>query len=237
MYNIYKINNKVNNKIYIGLTKKSINTRLSEHKAQSKMGCERRLSQAIRKHGVDNFSTELIETVRYKEDASDREIFWIANFNSTDYEIGYNMSSGGVGKSGEVSILTRQRISNAVQRHRDSLSQEEKLELTSNANTSKRGMIESEESRIKKQIAQKERWDNTDEIYRKEHGLKTRSGISEDGKIRAVDALLKSYSPVREKGFKNKIVKCPHCDKEGGGNAMKRFHFDRCKQKTFGDLD
>lgn len=27
------------------------------------------------------------------------------------------------------------------------------------------------------------------------------------------------------------IVKCPHCNKEGGSNAMNRWHFDNCKLK------
>ncbi len=27
-------------------------------------------------------------------------------------------------------------------------------------------------------------------------------------------------------------VKCPHCDKIGRGGAMKRYHFDNCKDKT-----
>ena len=29
-----------------------------------------------------------------------------------------------------------------------------------------------------------------------------------------------------------KIVSCPHCDKQGGGSMMKRWHFDNCKHKT-----
>ena len=32
-------------------------------------------------------------------------------------------------------------------------------------------------------------------------------------------------------GIKYKIVKCPHCGKEGGNNAMKRYHFNNCKFK------
>lgn len=30
-------------------------------------------------------------------------------------------------------------------------------------------------------------------------------------------------------GKKRKIVMCPHCSKEGGEPAMKRYHFDKCK--------
>lgn len=29
----------------------------------------------------------------------------------------------------------------------------------------------------------------------------------------------------------SKKIKCPHCGKEGGATNMKRYHFDRCKQK------
>ena len=32
-------------------------------------------------------------------------------------------------------------------------------------------------------------------------------------------------------GIKHKIVSCPHCNKEGGCRAMKRYHFDNCKSK------
>lgn len=32
-------------------------------------------------------------------------------------------------------------------------------------------------------------------------------------------------------GKKQKKVKCPHCDKEGGINGMKQWHFDNCKMK------
>ena len=31
-------------------------------------------------------------------------------------------------------------------------------------------------------------------------------------------------------GVKKYKLTCPHCDKEGRGPAMKRFHFDRCKE-------
>lgn len=33
-------------------------------------------------------------------------------------------------------------------------------------------------------------------------------------------------------GVKRALVECPHCHKTGGINAMKKWHFDRCKHKT-----
>ena len=33
-------------------------------------------------------------------------------------------------------------------------------------------------------------------------------------------------------GKNHPVVKCPHCEIEGGANLMKRWHFDNCKQKV-----
>jgi hypothetical protein len=33
-------------------------------------------------------------------------------------------------------------------------------------------------------------------------------------------------------GKKRKIITCPHCNKSGGNNAMKIWHFDKCKLKN-----
>jgi group I intron endonuclease len=33
------------------------------------------------------------------------------------------------------------------------------------------------------------------------------------------------------KGKTQQVISCPHCPKTGGNSAMKRYHFDRCKQK------
>ena len=34
------------------------------------------------------------------------------------------------------------------------------------------------------------------------------------------------------KGMKYEIVECPHCNKNGGSNSMKRYHFDNCKSRV-----
>ena len=38
----------------------------------------------------------------------------------------------------------------------------------------------------------------------------------------------KYTTPLKYKVYK----KCPHCNKEGGNNAMKYWHFDKCKFKS-----
>lgn len=93
---IYKITNKINGKIYIGKTEKSIELRFKEHcaeftKARSK---DRPLYRAFNKYGVENFSIELVEITELPEE---REIFWIEFYQS--YREGYNATLGGDGKA------------------------------------------------------------------------------------------------------------------------------------------
>ena len=73
------------------------------------------------------------------------------------------------------------------------------------------------------------------EETRKKIGLKhkgkvipeqTRLAVSEANKRRLGKKFDRHYL---NKGVKLDIVMCPHCGKEGAGNAMKRWHFNDCK--------
>lgn len=55
-YYIYKITNIKNNKIYIGITSKTIQHRFKNHIRKSKMGSTTNLHQSIKKHGENNFN-------------------------------------------------------------------------------------------------------------------------------------------------------------------------------------
>lgn len=88
---IYKITNKINNKIYIGQTV-NYKRRFAEHKRQrSGNEPEKILYQAFSKYGIENFNFELIEEC---ENYNEREIFWIKYYNSL-VPNGYNMTEGG----------------------------------------------------------------------------------------------------------------------------------------------
>ena len=41
----------------------------------------------------------------------------------------------------------------------------------------------------------------------------------------------KAKISLANKGVKQKVVKCPFCEMQGGIPVMKRFHFDNCKNK------
>lgn len=94
---IYKITNKINNKIYVGKTLSSIEKRFEEHKKDSsrKRNEKRPLYDAMNKYGQDNFEISLIEEVPIQQ-LTEREIYWINKLDS--YHYGYNATLGGDGK-------------------------------------------------------------------------------------------------------------------------------------------
>lgn len=93
---IYKITNTVNGKLYIGQTRKTIEERFEMHLKNAKKHINRYLYDAMNKYGYDNFIPSLIEEC---EDnlLDEREIYWIKFYNTTNKDIGYNMTIGGGG--------------------------------------------------------------------------------------------------------------------------------------------
>lgn len=90
---IYKITNKVNGKIYIGQTTKTLEKRKSQHLTRAKQGVQTHLCQAIRKYGEKNFNFEVICRVFDKTVLNDLEIYFISYYDSIHN--GYNMVDGG----------------------------------------------------------------------------------------------------------------------------------------------
>jgi group I intron endonuclease len=91
MKGIYKITNSINNKIYIGRSL-NIEKRWKQHKNPS---TDYLINRAIKKYGIDNFIFEIIEEIREDNLLSDREVYWIHFYDSTDPLKGYNISKGG----------------------------------------------------------------------------------------------------------------------------------------------
>ena len=91
---IYKITNKLNNKVYIGQTIKSIESRFKQH--LNSMKCPL-LSKAIKKYGKENFKIEPIDTAISINELNNKEIYWIHFYNCLAPN-GYNLESGGKNK-------------------------------------------------------------------------------------------------------------------------------------------
>ena len=90
---IYIIRNTINNKVYIGQTKVSVEVRWQEHLRHAKYG-NQVINRAMRKYGVDKFYIETLEicdldSIDYKE------VYYIDLYDSTNKSKGYNVSIGG----------------------------------------------------------------------------------------------------------------------------------------------
>lgn len=98
---IYIITNDINNKVYIGQTISTVEHRWGEHKTKAYYvaGDSRNdtvFYKAIRKYGIDHFQAKELEYVEDNSMLSDRECYWIAEYNS--YQEGYNSTIGGEGR-------------------------------------------------------------------------------------------------------------------------------------------
>jgi group I intron endonuclease len=110
-YEVYKITNKLNNKIYIGITSQGAGVRYYKHLSDALHGSPFPIHNALRKYGKENFTLEIIELCETSEILKEREKYWIAFYNSTNREIGYNMTEGGNGTFGRLhSEETKEKI-------------------------------------------------------------------------------------------------------------------------------
>ena len=101
---IYKIENLINHKVYIGQTIMNVKDRWYRHceiNGVSESEKAMPIKRAILKYGKENFSFEVIEEVP-NDSLDDREKYWIDKFDS--YRNGYNATAGGKAGTKTVSI-------------------------------------------------------------------------------------------------------------------------------------
>lgn len=91
---IYKFTNLINNKIYIGQTRKQFRERLAQHVWQINNNPSY-FHKALAKYGLSNFDITILETCENPEDLNGLEIYWIDYYKSNDPSNGYNLTSGG----------------------------------------------------------------------------------------------------------------------------------------------
>ena len=92
---IYKTTNLINNKIYIGLSTKSV------EESTDYYGSGRLINEAIQKYGKDNFVKDILEDgIDDMNILKDREIYWIETLGSHVSLNNYNLTIGGDGIMG-----------------------------------------------------------------------------------------------------------------------------------------
>jgi group I intron endonuclease len=87
MQYVYKFENKINGKVYIGRTD-DFNRRLTEHRASVKSGKGYALHDAIRKYGWENFEIGVIDEADTLQEIIAKELEHIVTYNSV--RAGYN---------------------------------------------------------------------------------------------------------------------------------------------------
>jgi len=101
---IYKIKNKIDNKIYIGQTTQDLETRWKGHLRNSS-NC-RYLKSAFKKYGIKNFDFQLV-CITFDNQLDDMEIKYIEQYNCL-VPNGYNIRLGG--NSGKHHEETKRKI-------------------------------------------------------------------------------------------------------------------------------
>jgi len=107
MYFIYKIENKVNGKLYVGQTICPAN-RKKQHLSKTFHG-NPALDRAVIKYGRNSFDFSIVEELETLDQANEKEFYWIRELNSL-VPNGYNLKEGGAA-GGPDSLETRQKKS------------------------------------------------------------------------------------------------------------------------------
>lgn len=142
---IYILKNKINNKIYIGQTWKTLKNRFNSGHGYSKC-CH--IGNAIKKYGKNQFYYETLVFCSTQKIADYWETYFITKYNSADKKIGYNLKSGG--SNGRHSDESKKKNSDA---HKGKKSSLETLKRMSASMLGKNTAPKSKETKKKMSLA------------------------------------------------------------------------------------
>jgi len=109
---IYKGENKLNKKVYIGQTWRVLSKRICSH--YEKNNCNY-FYNALRKYGLENFEWEVLFQSEIQKDLDEKEKFFIKKYKSNRNEFGYNLQEGGRG--GKPNEITRKKMSESAKKY------------------------------------------------------------------------------------------------------------------------
>lgn len=109
-YTVYMHKNKINGKVYIGITKRNPQYRWNDGKGYN----NQYFKKAIQKYGFDNFEHLILYKNLTQKEAEQKEIELISYYKSSERNFGYNISKGGMVNNGvPCKEETKQKISKA----------------------------------------------------------------------------------------------------------------------------
>jgi len=92
---VYKATNKVNGKVYIGITIRTLKERMDQHLYQSKHGVKYKFQNALNKYGIDCFEWDVVDSANSIDELKNLEMKYIRQYDS--FNNGYNSTRGGDG--------------------------------------------------------------------------------------------------------------------------------------------
>lgn len=117
---IYKLQNKINGKIYIGKTIKEVEQRIAEHLSTKSI-----IGNALRKYGLQSFDIFIMDLADDNEILNEKERYWIKTLNCK-VPNGYNLTDGGDGLTNPLQE-TKDKISEKLRGKKLSFDHIEKL--------------------------------------------------------------------------------------------------------------
>lgn len=153
MYTVYQHKNKINEKVYIGITSQKPEQRWGNNGINYKSSPH--FYSAIQKYGWDNFEHNILFENLSREEACLKEQELIKFFNSMNREYGYNSTSGG--ENFIMNKETRQKISKALKGNKNGLGHPCSEEKRKKISEAQKGKTLTEEHKKKLSEAAKKR--------------------------------------------------------------------------------
>lgn len=229
-YFVYLTTNKLNGKQYVG-------SHVTKNINDSYIGSGRPyFANAVKKYGKENFERIILKECDSIEEARLLEEPYINEYNTLSPN-GYNLSpTGGTCEfGGRHSEESKKKISNSLKgKFKGRVFSDDWKQKLSDAkknyvpwNVGKAPYVWTEE--MKKKAGESRKGENNNmfgkslyDVWLKKYGKEIATEkINEYNK--------KMSDSLKGKTHKLKTVICPHCQKEGKGPNMTRYHFDNCK--------
>ena len=153
IYTVYKHTNKINNKVYIGITSRKVEDRWGYNGSNYKTSPH--FFSSINKYGWCNFKHEILFDGLTKEEACLKEKELIKEYNSNNRNFGYNQTDGG-----ECFVLNedaRHKMSLAMIGNKNGLGKPCSKEKARKISESQKGKFVSDETRRKQSEIAKRR--------------------------------------------------------------------------------
>lgn len=201
---IYKTTNNINGKIYIGQHKSQI---LDE----KYLGSGSLIKKAINRYGIENFSIEIIDWGYDKFDLNQKEIYWIAEMNSKNSDIGYNLTDGGEGVCGMTGIK---------------FTEEHKRKISAALSKLPKGRFKGEKNPNYGKRATPEQSAHYSTIYKNSPGVKNSSRF--EGHTHSEETKKRISDSVKKRRF---IFNCKICGESFEAKSNRSLYCNSCKAK------